>query len=131
MITRLVAAGQTELLWIGYALAAKVMKHDLHWLRRMFSMLGDFLRDSPVYQEVLEEGVEKGRQEGMIEAQRQILFDIVFERFPEIIHLARQQANAVHDTEILRHLTVKMSTVQNPKEAEQYLLTATGDTLKN
>jgi predicted transposase YdaD len=87
-------------------------------------MLGDFLRDSPVYQEVLEEGAEKGR----LEAQRQILFDIVFERFPEIIRLARQQANAVDDTEILHRLTVKMSTVQN---AEEYLLTATGDTLKN
>ena len=33
MITRLVAAGQTELLWIGYALAAKVMTHELHWLK--------------------------------------------------------------------------------------------------
>ncbi len=94
-------------------------------------MLGDFLRDSPVYQEVLEEGVEKGRQEGMIEAQRQILLDVVFERFPEIMHLARQQANAVHDPEILHRLTVKMSTVQDPKEAAQYLLTATRDTLKN
>ena len=131
MITRLVAAKQTQSLWIGYALAAKVMKHDLYWLRRRFAMLGDFLRDSPVYQEVLEEGAEKGRQEGMIEAQRQILLDIVFERFPEIMHLARQQATAVHDPEILHRLTVKMSTVQNPEEAAQYLLAATRDTLKN
>lgn len=127
MIRILVAAEQTQSLWIGYALAAKVMKHDLYWLRRRFAMLGDFLRDSPVYQEVLEEGAEKGR----IEAQRQILLDIVFERFPEIMHLARQQATAVHDPEILHRLTVKMSTVQNPEEAAQYLLAATRDTLKN
>ena len=130
MVALLIAAGQTDLLWIGYALAAKVMKHDLHWLRRRFSMLGDFLRDSPVYQEVLEEGLEKGLEKGR-EAQRQTLLDIVFERFPEIMHLARQQVIAIHDPEILRRLTVKMSTVQNPEEATQYLLAATRDGLMN
>ena len=86
-------------------------------------MLGDFLRDSPIYQEVLEEGVEKGR----LEERRQALLDIVFERFPEITHLARQQAMAIDDLEILRHLTVKMSTVQTPEQATQYLLAATRD----
>lgn len=34
MIDGLVAAEQTESLWIGYALAAKVMKHDLSWYKK-------------------------------------------------------------------------------------------------
>jgi predicted DNA-binding transcriptional regulator len=53
MITGLVSAEKTESLWIGYALASKVLKDDLKWLRRRFAMLEDILRDTPVYQEVL------------------------------------------------------------------------------
>ena len=137
MIMRLVAAGQTELLWIGYALAAKVMKHDLHWLRRRFSMLGDFLRDSPVYQEVLEEGLEKGREEGREEGleegmakareetmqqQRNVLLEIVIDRFPELIRQAKKDVDSIDDPAILLRLIVKMSTVKNVEEAKRLLL---------
>ena len=80
-------------------------------------MLEDILRDTPVYQEVLAEGMEKG-----LEAQRQTLLDIVQERFPAFARLAKQQADAIKDPEVLRHLTVKISIVKTAKEAEQYLL---------
>ena len=50
MISSLLDAEQTQSLWVGYALAAKVMKSDLKWLKWRFAMLSDFLRDSPVYQ---------------------------------------------------------------------------------
>ncbi len=72
MITRLVSAEKTESLWIGYALASRVLKDDLKWLKRRFAMLEDILRDTPVYQEVLAEGMEKGLEKGL-EAQRQTL----------------------------------------------------------
>ena len=127
MITGLVSAEQTEALWIGYALASKVLKDDLNWLRRRFAMLGDILRETPVYQEVLEEGLEKGLKEGELRAQRRTLIDIVQERFPDVIHLAKKQADAIEDPEVLRRLTVKMSVVQTSKEAEQYLLRAVRD----
>lgn len=126
MITQLVSAEKIESLWIGYALAAKVMKNDLPWLRRRVAMLDDFLRDSPVYQEVLAEGLEKGLKKGL-EAQRQTLLDIVQERFPEIVPLVKKQADAIEDPEVLRRLTVKMSIVRTSKEAEQYLLSTTRD----
>ena len=58
MITRLVSAEKTESLWIGYALASRVLK-------RRFAMLEDILRDTPVYQEVLAEGLEKGLEKGL------------------------------------------------------------------
>jgi predicted transposase/invertase (TIGR01784 family) len=125
MITRLVAAGQTELLWIGYALAAKIMKHDLHWLRRRFSMLGDFLRDSPVYQEVLEEGLEKGlakAREETMQQQRRALLDIVIDRFPELVRQAKKDADAIDDPATLLRLIVKMGTVKNVEEAKRLLL---------
>jgi predicted transposase YdaD len=89
-------------------------------------MLDDFLRDSPVYQEVLAEGLEKGLKKGL-EAQRQTLLDIVQERFPEIVPLVKKEADAIEDPEVLRRLTVKMSIVRTSKEAERYLLSATRD----
>lgn len=52
MIEELIAAEKTDLLWIGYVLAAKVFdQNDLQWLKRRFALMNDFLRDSPVYQE--------------------------------------------------------------------------------
>jgi hypothetical protein len=52
MIEELIAAEKTDLLWIGYVLAAKVFDHDdLQWLKRRFALMNDFLWDSPVYQE--------------------------------------------------------------------------------
>jgi len=126
MITGLVSAEKTESLWIGYALASRVFKDDLKWLKRRFAMLEDILRDTPVYQEVLAEGMEKGLEKGL-EAQRQTLLDIVQERFPAIARLAKQQADAIGDPEVLRHLTVKISVVKTSKEAEQYLLNPARD----
>jgi predicted transposase YdaD len=130
MITGLVSAEKTESLWIGYALASKVLIDDLKWLKRRFAMLEDILRDTPVYQEVLaegeEKGLEKGRElgfkEGELGAQRQTLLDIVQERFPAMARLAKQQADAIEDPDVLRRLTVKISIVKTSKEAEQYLL---------
>src|SRR6266571_7306090 len=119
MISGLISAEKTESLWIGYALASRVLKDDLKWLKRRFAMLEDILRDTPVYQEVLAEGEEKGREEGKLEAQRQTLLDVVQERFPAIVRLAKQQADAIQDPEVLRRLTVKISVVKTSSEAEQ------------
>ena len=129
MITGLVSAEKTESLWIGYALASRVLKDDLKWLKRRFAMLEDILRDTPVYQEVLAEGMEKGLEkgikEGKLRALRQTLLDIVLERFPEFVCLAKQQSEAIEDPELLRHLTVKIGVVRTSQEAEQYLLNPT------
>ena len=84
-------------------------------------MLNDFLRDTPVYQEVLAEGEEKGLEKGL-ETQRQTLLDIVQERFPAIARLAKQQTVTIEDPEVLRRLIVKISIVKTSTEAEQYLL---------
>jgi predicted transposase YdaD len=121
MITGLVSAEKTESLWIGYTLASKVLKDDLKWLKRRSAMLEDILQDTPVYQEVLAEGMEKGLEKGL-ETQRQTLLDIVQERLPAIARLAKQQADAIEDPEMLRRLIVKRSIVKTSKEAEQYLL---------
>ena len=138
MITRLVAAEQTESLWIGYALAAKVMKHDLQWLRRRFAVFSDFLRDSPVYQEVLEEGLEKGletglargREEGLqqeLQRQRDTLINITLDRFPELVRQMKKEASDVDDPAMLSRLIVKLSTARTVEEVKYLLLLLADD----
>ncbi len=133
MVVTLVEAKQTESLMIGYALATKVMTDDLRWLKWRFSMLGDFLRDSPAFQEVLEEGMEKGIEKGIekgreeelqrqLTAQRNALLDITIERFPELTRQAKEVANTIDDAAVLLRLIVKMSIVSSAEEAKKYLL---------
>ena len=101
-------------------------------------MFNDILRETPIYQEVLEEGreegLEKGRQLGREEAlqqelqrQRQTLLDIVLERFPKIVRSVTKPVEAIEDPAILLGLIVKMSTVQTPEEAKQLLFDVTED----
>ncbi len=143
MIAGLISAEKTESLLIGYALASKVLKNDLKWLRRRFAVFGDILRDTPVFQELLAEGLaeglekglaeglEKGIKEGELRAQRQTLLAVVQERFPGIVDLAKKQADAIEDPEALRRLIVKMSIVQTSEEARQYLLSGANDEKKH
>lgn len=77
-------------------------------------------------QEGLEKGFEKGREEGL-EALRLAIVNIVRERFPKIVRLARKQVAFVDDLATLGQLVVKMSLVQTPIEAKQLLLTLDED----
>lgn len=96
-------------------------------------MFSDILRETPVYQEVFEEGLgkglEQGREEGRqevlrqeLQRQRQVLLDVILERFPKIVRSARKQVEAIEDTSILLGLIVKMSSVQTAEEAKRLLL---------
>lgn len=102
-------------------------------------MFSDILRETPAFQEVLAEGLEKGLAEGLekglkegeLRAQRQTLLAVVQERFPGIVDLAKKQADAIEDPEALRRLIVKMSIVQTSEEARQHLLSGVGDEKKH
>ncbi|HZS77438.1 MAG TPA: hypothetical protein VFA41_12565 [Ktedonobacteraceae bacterium] len=90
-------------------------------------MTGHFLRDSPVYQEILEEG----KKEGALRAQRQTLRAIVLERFYSLYPLAKKQAELSDDPEILRWVTVKISVAPTEQDAERLLLTISKSDQKN
>lgn len=137
MFSGLQTTGRTELITIGGTLASYVFSRentaDLGWLHRRLREMHDILRESPYYQEILEEGreegLEKGREQGreeerreQLEALRQTVIDIVLERFPKMIRMTRKQVAFVEDPAILRHLTVKMSISQTMEEAKQHLL---------
>ena len=85
------------------------------------------LRDSPYYQEILQEGREEGREEGKLEGLRQAVLDVVQERFPKITRLAKKQVTFIDDPQLLRRLIVQMSIAQSKEEAKQYLLAVDED----
>ncbi len=70
----------------------------------------------------LEQGLEQGLQRGQLEALRQAVIDVVVERFPKLVRLAKKQVAVVEDSELLRHVLVKVSVVQTAEEAKQHLL---------
>ncbi len=140
MIAGLVSAGKTELLVVANALASLAFEQESaaeqEWLERTFAMLNDTLRNTKAYQKILKEGREQGREQGREEglekgrqeALQQALLDVVEEHFPQIMYTVRQQIKVIGDPATLRHLIVKMTTVQTAEDAEQLFRTAIEDT---
>ncbi|HLX39727.1 MAG TPA: hypothetical protein VKR42_04305 [Ktedonobacteraceae bacterium] len=84
----------------------------------------DFLYDTPVYQDIMRQGREKGLEEGRqerIQEPRETLLDVILELFPKIRIAAREQVDAITDTQLLRKLIVRIVTFKTPEEALQYL----------
>ncbi len=77
--------------------------------------MSDILHETWAYQEIMQEGELRGLHRAVQ--------DVIRERFPEILTYAKKQMEGIEDTELLRHLNVKMSTVQTAEEALQYLFT--------
>ena len=90
----------------------------------------EMLNESPVYQEMtrmareagFEVGLEQGLQQGQIQTLRQMVTEIVIERFPELIRLAGEKAANVNEPVLLRRTALKLSTVTTAEEARQALL---------
>ena len=134
MFSELLGAQRMELVPIGYTLASLSFSRentdDQDWLLRRFYEMHDILRETPIYQEILkegreeglEQGLEQGLQRGQLEALRQAVIDVVVERFPKLVRLAKKQVAVVEDSELLRHVLVKVSVVQTAEEAKQHLL---------
>ena len=146
MFASLKASEQIDLLAIGSTLASLVFSRehspDLEWLHRRLRQMHDILRESPYYQEILqegreegivkglEEGLQKGRkaglqegvQKGKLEGQRETLLAIVQFRFPKVVRLAKKLVAAIDDPASLQDVTVKISMAQTTEEVQQYLL---------
>ena len=81
----------------------------------------DILRETPIYQEILQEGREEERQQ-RLQDQCQTLIKLVQMRYPEVVSLAKEQADVIKDPEVLQNLIAKMFAVSTLEEAVQYLL---------
>jgi type II secretory pathway component PulM len=84
-------------------------------------MFQDILRESPIYQELVEQGREEERQQEL-QRQRQTLMGFVQRHFPEIGALAKQQIDSVTDPEILQTVILRLLDCQTIEEAKQLLL---------
>ena len=86
----------------------------------------DILRETPIYQEILKEGREEGLQLGLQRGQLEVLgqaaVEVVAERFPGLVRLAKKQIALVEDPKLLRHLLVKISVAQSSEEVRERLL---------
>ena len=82
----------------------------------------DILRESPFYQEILQEGREEGIQEGKLEGQRELLLAIIQARFPQMARLTKKLVTVIDDPVSLQDVTVKISMAQTDEEVQQYLL---------
>ena len=80
-----------------------------------FAVNKDILEDSWVVQEE--------RREGAVQGLHEAVQDVIQARFPEILLYAKKQMEGIEDTELLRRLIMKMSTVLTAEEALQYLFT--------
>jgi predicted transposase YdaD len=132
MVDRLGEAREFDLLAIAHLLGGLVFKKgpEREAFRKRFSMFQDILEESWVYQEIIEQGLEKGRAEGKeigraegtIQERRQALMDFLQMRFPELLALAAQQMNSIKNAEVLRTLSTKLFAAQTAEEAKQILL---------
>ncbi len=116
----------TEVEVIAFTLAAFVLEQknktvDLEWLIRRFREMHDLIEDSPIFREILQEGLEKGREEGMgqgrLAATRHVLLILTEKRFPALAAVAREQAALVDDVEVLNSMIVSIGSVLTEQEA--------------
>jgi predicted transposase YdaD len=130
MFAEMEPANNKNLEIIGFTLASMVLgrtKNTLgwDWLQERFKHMHDILRESPIYQLILQEGLQEGLQKGHLEGlqmQRQTIADIVQVRFPDLVTLAEQKAAQISDPTQLRHLSIKMVTAQDAEQARRLLL---------
>jgi len=83
-------------------------------------MYQDMLRDTEIYQIIMQEGAEKERML-QLDHQRRAILRIVQTKFPKLARLAIEQTDSITDSEKLEDVTVYMGLAQTEDEAYQYL----------
>lgn len=108
VISRLEETGENtskELLSLLYLLASFVIDDEavIQWLKRRYFEMHNELRETWVYQEILQEGRQEGRQEGL-DQERLNLTTFVQNYYPEIADLARNKVNSISDLKTLQRI---------------------------
>src|SRR6266516_2319202 len=116
-------------------------KRQMSLMKRRFEVLRDILRDTPAYQQLLEEGRKEGRKEGLEEGlakgleeglakglqqaherarQRlgQKLLDLVQTRFPKLKTITKRQISLIKRPETLEDLFIKVAQTSIEEEAK-------------
>nr|BBH92881.1 hypothetical protein KTA_10800 [Thermogemmatispora argillosa] len=111
MRQRLERAGRYDLLAIGFLIAslawAGAPASERQWLKEQFSMLADFiqeLKQTDIYQMILEEGLKEGREKGLQEGREKGLQEGREKGLKEGRKEGRQQERAERLNELRRML---------------------------
>lgn len=125
MLNRLVASGDRELLALAdmYGGLAFTGASEKAWFKRRFAMFQDIMKDSWVYQEIVQESEERGREEGL-QSHREAIVAIVQKRFPSLNELASQRVARMTDLDALRVLVVSISVEDNIEAVRKLLVDA-------
>jgi len=143
VIARLAPPGgstRKELLALTRLFASLALKsqEDQIWLRRRFDMLRDILRETPAYQEILEEGREEGLEKGLrdgleeglakgreqerqryLQSLREKLLKIVQTRFPRLKTSAKGLVAVIEQPEKLEDLLIRVASASTTDEARE------------
>ena len=92
-------------------------------------MFPDFIRETEIYQYILQEGREQGieqqgRKQGRqeeLQRQRQLLIAFVQARATELVPLARRKAEAINSIETLNELTLNVGLAKSAEDVQRYL----------
>lgn len=96
-------------------------------------MFQDIMKDSWVYQEIVQESEERGEERGMkkglekaLQDQRQMIVETIQERFPVLEAMARQKVASIADMHALNLLLVNIASTRDV-EVVRTLLTEPGN----
>ena len=125
MFDRLPGKQNRDFAAIGFAFATlrlKLLKResDLQWLEERFFYMDDLIRESPLYEWILEEGEAKGVTKGVAQ-MRQTVVEIVQDRFPELVQLAEEVVATVDNLPQLGRLSARLGGAQDAEQARQIL----------
>lgn len=135
-----------NLLTITLTLARLVLSGPEHidWLKKRFYMYQDLIRDTEIYQLIVQEGLQEGMQKGMqqgiqqgmqqgmqqglqqqmqqdMSATREVMLRSVQARFPELADLAEARSNTVTEFPLLLKLFADVLQAQSVEEARSVL----------
>ena len=104
-------------------------------------MLKDILRDTPAYQQILEEGLEEGMEKGLqqglqqgrkegiekerqerLQSLRQTIIDLVQARYPKLLKLAKGQTLIIEQPKTLELLLVRVAQATTLEDIQNALL---------
>src|SRR5260370_35182725 len=120
-------SGRRASISITLTLAALALENekDRGWLRRRVRMYQDILRDSEIYQMIMQEGIEEGiekerqlQQQQKLQDQRRTILRIVQTKFPKLARLAIDQTSELTDPQKLEDLIVFMGLSQTEEETQ-------------
>jgi predicted transposase YdaD len=84
-------AGRDPQAWVSLISSfALESKQNTQWLKEKYPAMLEFLKESPLYQEIIEEGRQLGIEEGQERTQKRDLLRFVELRFPSLLVQAKQ-----------------------------------------